>query len=1109
MDNINIKILQWNARSAIANSKFLCQLKNEIKFDVAILSETWFKPNSQISMKKYNIIHKDRPGGKGGVAIYIKNIYKYDIINFTGIPNDLETCGINVHLNDTIISVVSIYRPPNVKVSQNDWNSLFSQLSNYCIIGGDFNAHHGLWGSSIENQAGKILCDAIGNTNNLTVLNDGSQTRLTPPGGLNSCVDISIVSGNISSHMTWEVLDNTYGSDHFPIILKWGKTSESIIYPSVKWREKDADWDTYRMVVSNSFFNIPTFSTTDKKIEFLLSTINTAATASMPENKPFIPKSRTTPWWDNDCTVRNNERKEAFKRYKSHASIENFIACKKITSKCKLLFKRKAKESWKKFCSELSSSTPSNIVWLRVRNLQSSKKKTPCQLSQEKIEELLDKMAPPTVDINLTPTPQPNNNENWLAKPIEIEELLHHIKKGRNSSPGADSITYNMIYQLPYVAKEFLCEIFNNIWLLGANCSLFKICNIILIHKTGKDPSSIRSYRPISLMSCIFKTFERIIKSRLEWWIENNNLFPNTQYGFRRGKGTVNCLTHLVTDIQCCLSENKYLSAIFLDIHSAYDNVDLHILIEKLTYIKVPKFLAINLIKLYLEREISIKVNNRVYGPRKISSGLPQGSVLSPILFNIYTKDFHHIWDDRITVLQYADDFVIYSKNNSIGNCHKDLKHIMYVSHEYFSNNGFSISAEKSAVVYYTSMTISGYNISILPSYKYLGLIVDTKLTWKEHIFACKVRCEQSINILKMVTNKKWGADPAICLLFYRAYIRSIIDYGCTLYGSTCTTTLSILDRIQYKSLRISLGAFRSTPVQSLLVAAGEPPLDNRRSFLANKFMLRMRVLQDSIVTKCTQLNIHNLTGKYWIHKKSPPLADAIIDTAVYENSVSKTTKLPVFIFPYEISYTRMNIIFQKYSDQPIINGKLLMSVLADLGQSLHLYTDGSKNNAGVGCAVYIAAKNISLTKSLTKETSIFSAEAEAIRMALEYVLTDDCYQNFVILSDSKSVLTALNNKNPASLNNISICDILHKHMQVISQNKKIYLIWVPAHNGIPGNNKVDQLAKLAASGTTICNATNNYMDLVNEYKKKMKENWQTHWTNIIENKKLEFEFLM
>lgn len=220
-----LKILQWNCRSATAHSYFLKKLLKDTNCDVAVLSETRYKPGQIANFPGYQIIRKDHRNGKWGVALLISNRLTYEQINFSaGVCKGLELCGINLTINNKTISVVSLYRPNKVNVVSADYVKLFKQLQKSAIIAGDFNANHESWGSSTQSnlQAGKILLEAIQESPNLIILNDGSPTRVNLPHEGNSAVDVTLVSADLVNSSTWEVQGDPCSSDHFPILTTLG-----------------------------------------------------------------------------------------------------------------------------------------------------------------------------------------------------------------------------------------------------------------------------------------------------------------------------------------------------------------------------------------------------------------------------------------------------------------------------------------------------------------------------------------------------------------------------------------------------------------------------------------------------------------------------------------------------------------------------------------------------------------------------------------------------------------------------------------------------------------------------------------------------------------------
>ena len=187
--------------------------------------------------------------------------------------------------------------------------------------------------------------------------------------------------------------------------------------------------------------------------------------------------------------------------------------------------------------------------------------------------------------------------------------------------------------------------------------------------------------------------------------------------------------------------------------------------------------------------------------------------------------------DNRINVLQSADDFCIYGANENYTQGTVDSYFAMHCSLNFFFKLGFDVSPSKSAVVIYTrhrlskltSLNLANVTIPVLPHYKYLGVSFDSKLNWNDQISECLTKAEKSLNILKITCKRAWGADPNITLLFYRSYVRSRVDNGSIFYGSAPQSRIIKLDRLQYKTLIVVLGAFESTPTCDLLAECNEP----------------------------------------------------------------------------------------------------------------------------------------------------------------------------------------------------------------------------------------------------------------------------------------------
>nr|CAH7721985.1 unnamed protein product [Callosobruchus chinensis] len=460
--NKTLKILQWNLRSLTLRKAHLINLITNHELDIIILSETWLKENYTFKIKGFNIVEKCRNNtGYGGVAILISQELDYKEVNLTrNINSNIEICA--AQIQNSQINFISVYKPPDVTVSQAEWSNIFQQIPNKKIICGDY-CHHTTWRCQTNSSQGSKLIDAI-DEEELVIMNNGSPTRLYRPNQSPAAVDLTFVSPDIAHLISWEVLTDPMGSDHFPILLTLNTNIDrNVINPATKWNDNRAHWMTFQSTMNNKIIN-SNFGTNnnDEMLEMFKTAISEAADASMPQKKPFKPKVPNQIWWDDECRKTIAKRKETLNNYKRLSNMENYIAYKNIEAATKVLLKRKQRESWRAYINKLNKSTPPREIWKIVKSLN-NKTVSRKQLSSDLIESLLDIYAPATV---VQPAlehikDRTGNFSDDMWTPFTINELNLVLKNVKSTSPGIDGITYSMLYNLTDIAKHVLLRIFN------------------------------------------------------------------------------------------------------------------------------------------------------------------------------------------------------------------------------------------------------------------------------------------------------------------------------------------------------------------------------------------------------------------------------------------------------------------------------------------------------------------------------------------------------------------------------------------------------------------------------------------------------------------------
>lgn len=210
-----------------------------------------------------------------------------------------------------------------------------------------------------------------------------------------------------------------------------------------------------------------------------------------------------------------------------------------------------------------------------------------------------------------------------------------------------------------------------------------------------------RNVRPIYLSSCLSKLFETLLKNKLQWWAERNNILPNSQSGFRKGQSTVNNLTNLILSAEESFSNKNGLLATFLDVSGAFDNVIIDILIQQMADIGCPLQL-IKFVKTHMsERLIYTDLTGTT--ARKVHKGVPQGGVLSPLLYCIYVAKIVEKLPKSVKISQFADDIALYCSRSSLKSCIKLLEKAI----DLLYNNLYDLGLDRIGYYIITEGTVS------------------------------------------------------------------------------------------------------------------------------------------------------------------------------------------------------------------------------------------------------------------------------------------------------------------------------------------------------------------------------------------------------------------
>lgn len=1102
-------VIQWNSRSINNKKHELTFLINKYNPFILAVSEIWLTSDSNFKLQSYVTLTDRRADGRAGCALFIR-----DHCPFTPVPTPRRIEGwhtICARVGD--ITFLSLYLPSPSPEILAELKQLIGTLPQPLIILGDCNVHHHVWGCDKIDTLGEQFLEIIDSVN-LCLLNTGTPTLRTHPNHAASAVDLSLSSPSLASQISWEVLHSTFGSDHFPILLRFSflfPKRPPAVKPLLVYNINGADWDSYQKCLETESKNLPPISPNSIQIcsDALVLAVKSAADKVFPLKNSATGKIPSPPWWDKDCTNAVKNRKKAERAYAANMTSENFQILGNVMSETKKLLSNKKFDGWKNFCSSLNPATPDTLVWNNIRRFRRSY--NPCSpsypLSQEWAESFLATIAPPhapalydlEVDYPIVESTDP------LDQPFSMQELSNVLKSVKDSTPGHDGIPYSFIAKAGESFLKYFLELINCILLSGHPPPSWNSQLIMPILKPSRDPKDPRSHRPIALSSVLTKILEHLIKNRLEWFMESKNLFGKTQFGFRKGKSTMDSLGIFTSDIRVAFSRRASVVAVFLDVEAAYDNVQLPILREKFRKLRIPVRLANLVGNLLAERRITFHGRDPRINPSSLVwRGLPQGSVLSPLLYNLYTHDLEDSAGD-CHILQYADDLLLYVSSRSIESATEMISTSLMETNSWLSNNGLSLSSSKSCAVIFSrkrvvpniEISINGSVIPVRSHYRFLGVVLDSKLNGEMHFQYITNKCERSLNTLRCLSGVWWGAHPSSLRLLYNATVRSVLDYGSFLLVPGNKKGFRKLDLIQSKALRIILGAMRSSPINALQVECADPPLNLRRQFLADSYLFR--VLQFShhpIINRLFDLK----SAKCWNHSGSPCLVKSFQKFQSIKDPVFHSPKLPLFEFKYETITHQPNVIlnFDICHNDPHADEYLRQILSREWRDWNTIYCDASKLSpvGSVGVGVYHSQFDIVQKIKCPPETSVYTGECIGILESVKYILLFKLKKT-LIFSDSRSCLQALlSNPFSVKFHNPVIYQIKDNLRACQARGYEVTLVWVPGHAGVSGNEKADQVAKEAVVCGDKVPFRNYCHDIVSIASRSLAQTWANYWTN-------------
>ena len=553
-------LIQWNIRGYKANYHHLRMLISDTNPLCICLQETQLPGNPPYVPSGFKMyVDESRPPGyhHGGTGILVR----------TSIPHfplplrtTLQANAIRLHLDRTY-TLCSIYLPPNDEIDRHDLEHLIDQLAPPFLLLGDFNARHTLWGDILVNCRGRKI-ENILTTLPIDILNRLIPTHFHIQTATESCIDLSICSSDICNEFNWHINSDLFNSDHFPIKITPITQIPRTQIPRFIFEK--AEWNKFENL-ANTIRSIDSFDYIDECVGYLEEIIISAADRSIPKTKGGLAV-KCVPWWNDQLRDAWKDKKQKFKTFKQSKLQAHKIIFQQARARFRHLLKTSRSQSWKQFVSSVNSRTPINNIWRKVNKIRGKYSEPvmpslddeagniltdPTSTSNMLAESLSDiskglqdrtflNIKRKSKDVNFGHT-----NDEYFNTEFDMYEYDNALKTSKNTAPGEDCINYDMIRRLPNITTKFILNLFNRIWKEGVYPSQWRNSLIIPILKPSKDPSNVKSYRPIALTSCLCKVLERMVNFRLTWTLESKISYLTSNMDLEEVGAPLMCLSNL------------------------------------------------------------------------------------------------------------------------------------------------------------------------------------------------------------------------------------------------------------------------------------------------------------------------------------------------------------------------------------------------------------------------------------------------------------------------------------------------------------------------------------------------------------------------------------
>lgn len=900
-----VNICNLSPNSQLALEKYIW----DKDIDLLAIQET--KLNVPPSLKNYYTYSSPSRGEnwkEGGAAIYISKAIKNQtrLTQFESDECNIIWVLITIGSKKVIIGTAYI-QPENIehlKILLEQTERINEYARNHQLHGiglwGDFNARNILWNDTATNKHGEHLREFI-ETSDFSIISPGEATFscMSKEGKLgSSLIDLVLCTDALKNSFKCCWVDKEIslrtgapGRGHWPVIsqldLDVDKNQRNKVTEVFDW--KNTDWKVWKETLDNQIESNSLITESENPCEVweeILKEINASKELSIPK-KTISAFSK--PYWNNELSIKSRRLRLANKEFNSRSTIENKLLLDELRDDLNESISLAINE-WSEINSNNLNTRDKDAFWKAYRKnfkelednngvdilegkdgklVYSPAEKikilhntffTGQHLADSKFDEPFKHRVNEEVHKRIAEERLKEREESDdMNRPFDTEELeaaLGKIKTANKSLDG-DGIHPILVKNIGHVAKQAILRLCN--LCLQTGIWVWKNSKVIFLKKPGKPSyQSASAYRPICLTSYVGKVLERLVESRYRFFMYRKNLIDPEQEGFMHGRSTTRYLYRLTSKINTSRNNKKVGLLLLIDFEKAYDSVWVEGLLKKMFAAGLTGKMWVLTADYLLTRRLNIQLGEISIRDLESLLGLPQGSILAPLLFIFYIAE---MLDETCSEkYKFADDATLYSEQSTKEAAILAMQNDMNKLYDWVSKWRFKVNCQRGKTemiaINFTpsesdSLFLGENKVEFVKESKILGVWIDGELSWKRQISETRSNSWYAWKRIKTLCNRNYGLKLATIINLVKVSVITTLFYCAPVWADKVENQFQDL---WYNILKVATGASCKPSLAKLEVLCSLPPLEIQSKAIITKFLIKnfMNHEEDLLVKEIT-----------------------------------------------------------------------------------------------------------------------------------------------------------------------------------------------------------------------------------------------------------------